>query len=113
MKYIFHHGLQLMKKRVVVIQYELGNDGLRLNKNLQTRIENYYHMAKYTTGNYIITCFDTTGSRLYSKSVKSLMNGISVGTELVQNEGCNSFIVERVLHNSLEPDFYQKWLPKD
>ena len=70
-------------------------------------------MSKYTTGSYLITLFGKMGNRLDTESVESFTSGVEKGTQYVDSGAIHSFVVSRVVFNSLEPYVDQKWVPKD
>lgn len=60
---------------------------------------------KYETGIYIITIFDKYGTKINSifQSEGGLIRAQIEGEQLIKEmDGCHSFVITRVLHNSLD-----------
>lgn len=69
-------------------------------------------MSKYATGSYLITYFGKVGNKLDTAPTDSLTQGITDGSKSVELGTAHSFVVSRVLFNSIEPDIDNKWVPK-
>ena len=70
-------------------------------------------MSKYVTGSYLLTLFGKAGNRLDTESVESFTSGTERGTSYLSEGVIHSFVVSRVVYNSLEPDVDHKWVPKE
>ena len=63
-------------------------------------------MSKYSTGNYLIYGFNNVGSKVITKKAER-QNSIGAnheGISLVNQGECNSYVILRVMHNSLMRD---------
>lgn len=62
-------------------------------------------MAKYKTGEYVLTIFDTRGTKVGQFQIDggSLMKAQAKGYELIECGKCASFNVHRNVFNSLDP----------
>jgi hypothetical protein len=62
-------------------------------------------MSKYNTGEYVLTLFDTRGTKIDQFPVEggSLMKAQTKGYELIECGKCASFNVARNVFNSLDP----------
>ena len=68
--------------------------------------------GKYDTDNYNVTTFDRRGARLKKHPLGNvgLTQSIAFGRDQISKAEAKSFVVERVLYNSL--DQVERWLPK-
>ena len=65
-----------------------------------------WRVSKYTTGNYLIVGFDKFGTKLWTRMAER-QNSIGAqheGISLVNQGTCYSYVVLRVLQNSLMKD---------
>jgi hypothetical protein len=68
--------------------------------------------GKYETGSYSITTFNERGTKLEKTALGhiGLIKAQEHGRSLVADRQAHSFVIERVLHNSM--DNAESWLPK-
>jgi hypothetical protein len=67
---------------------------------------------KYGTDSYSITTFNERGAKIAKIAIGNtgLIVAKNIGKQLVDQGDIASFVVERVLHNSM--DHSERWLPK-
>lgn len=70
-------------------------------------------MAKYVAGEYQIMAFDNVGrqDRRFSQFVGSYAVALRYGEELMDRHEIASFVVVRVIYNSIQ-GHGKRWLPK-
>jgi hypothetical protein len=68
--------------------------------------------SKYDTDTFSITTFNTKGARLAKIALGNvgLVVARNIGNQMITQGDIASFVVERVLHNSM--DHSERWLPK-
>lgn len=69
-------------------------------------------MNKYDTDNYHLVTFNERGAKVDVIPLGNvgLIQAKAAGRELVRTDAVHSFVIERVLYNSLDKD--EAWLPK-
>lgn len=60
-------------------------------------------MAKYSSDKYLVTLFDSVGTRLRSEDVTSYTSAKQLGDLMKESGQCDSYAIMRVLYNSKEP----------
>lgn len=68
--------------------------------------------GKYDTNSYNLTTFDRRGAKVEKIPLGNvgLIQAQAAGRELVRTDAVHSFVIERVLFNSLDHD--ESWLPR-
>lgn len=60
-------------------------------------------MSKYKSGSYVLIGFDRVGTKLFMRpaTVQNFTGSIAEGEQAVASEECSSFVVIRVMYNSM------------